>query len=64
LILKIKKKFQILFKRQLFDFIIIAAAKVGYIHAVVTDSAEFIYDNLMIEANIINYSSKSNVKPL
>ena len=64
MILKIIKKFQILFKRKWFDFIIIPVAKVGFIHAVDTDSAEFIYDNLMIETNIINYSYQSNVKRL
>jgi GDP-L-fucose synthase len=35
-------------------YVILAAAKVGGIHANNTYRAEFIYDNLMIEANIIN----------
>ena len=39
-------------------------AKISCIHAVDNDSAEFIYDNLMIETNIINYSYQSNVKRL
>jgi GDP-L-fucose synthase len=36
------------------DHIIVAAAKVGGIHANNTFPAEFIYKNIMIEANIIN----------
>ena len=36
------------------DYIVIAAAKVGGIHANNIYPAEFIYKNLMIEANIIN----------
>ena len=36
------------------EIVIIAAAKVGGIHANNTYRANFIYDNLMIEANIIN----------
>ena len=34
-------------------YVILAAAKVGGIHANNTYRAEFIYDNIMIEANII-----------
>jgi GDP-L-fucose synthase len=37
-------------------YVILAAAKVGGIHANNTYRAEFIYDNLMIEANIIHAS--------
>ena len=36
------------------DFVIIAAAKVGGIHANNTYPAEFLYENLMIEANLIH----------
>jgi GDP-L-fucose synthase len=36
------------------DAVIVAAAKVGGIQSNNTYRAEFIYDNLMIEANIIN----------
>jgi GDP-L-fucose synthase len=42
----------------------LAAAKVGGIHANNSFPAEFIYDNLMIEANIINASFLNNVKRL
>ena len=36
------------------DYVILAAAKVGGIHANNTYRAEFIYDNLIIEANVIH----------
>lgn len=42
----------------------IAAAKVGGIHANNTFPAEFIYQNLMIEANIIDAAFNSGVKKL
>jgi GDP-L-fucose synthase len=46
------------------DYVILAAAKVGGIHANNTYRAEFIYDNLMIEANIIHASYLNKVKKL
>jgi GDP-L-fucose synthase len=46
------------------DYVILAAAKVGGIHANNTYPAEFIYDNLMMEANIINASYLNKVKKL
>jgi len=45
-------------------YVILAAAKVGGIHANNTFKAEFIYDNLMIEANIINSSYLNKVTKL
>ena len=45
-------------------YVILAAAKVGGIHANNIYRAEFIYDNLMIEANIIHASYLNNVKKL
>jgi GDP-L-fucose synthase len=44
--------------------VFIAAAKVGGILANNTYRAEFIYDNLMIESNLINSSYKSGVQKL
>jgi len=44
------------------DYVFIAAAKVGGIYANNTYPAEFIYNNLMIETNIIHSSYKFNVK--
>ena len=46
------------------EYIFLAAAKVGGIHANNTRPAEFIYDNLMIESNIIHSSYKYGVKKL
>lgn len=46
------------------DLVFLAAAKVGGIHANNTYRADFIYDNLLIEANIIKASKDYNVKKL
>lgn len=46
------------------EYVFLAAAKVGGIHANNTYPAEFIYDNLMIETNVINSSYKNSVKKL
>ena len=52
------------YKKEKPDFVILAAAKVGGIHANNKYKAEFIYDNLMIESNVIHFAYKSNVKKL
>lgn len=46
------------------DFVILAAARVGGIHANNTYPAKFIYDNLMIEANVIHAAYQNNCKRL
>ena len=46
------------------DEVILAAAKVGGIHANNVYPAEFIYENLMIECNVIHQSFKSGVRKL
>jgi len=46
------------------DYVILAAAKVGGIVANNTYRAEFIYDNLMIQNNVIHQSYLSGVKKL
>ena len=46
------------------DQVYLAAAKVGGIHANNTYPAEFIYENLMIECNIIHQAYKAGVKQL
>lgn len=46
------------------DYVFLAAAKVGGIYANNTYRAEFLYDNLMIEANIIHAAYKHGVKKL
>jgi len=42
------------FKKESIDYVVIGAAKVGGIHANSRYPAEFIYQNLMIEANVIH----------
>lgn len=46
------------------EYVIIAAAKVGGIKANYTNPAQFIYDNLMIETNIIKAAHDIRVKKL
>jgi len=46
------------------EYVFLAAAKVGGINANSTFPAEFIYNNLMIESNIIHCSYINNVKKL
>jgi GDP-L-fucose synthase len=46
------------------DFIFIAAAKVGGIHANNTLRADFIYQNLMIEANLIHGAHQAGIQRL
>jgi GDP-L-fucose synthase len=52
------------FSKEKPDYVILAAAKVGGIHANNTYRAEFIYDNLMMEANFIHAAYLNNVKKL
>jgi GDP-L-fucose synthase len=52
------------FKKEKIDQVYLAAAKVGGIHANNTYPAEFIYQNLMIQNNIIHNAYLSGVKKL
>ncbi|PAV11359.1 GDP-fucose synthetase [Methanosarcina spelaei] len=52
------------FEREKPEYVFLAAAKVGGILANNTYPAEFIYENLMIEANIIHASYRNGVKKL
>ena len=52
------------FEKERPDYVFLAAAKVGGIMANNTYPAEFIYDNLMIQANVIHYSYMYEVKKL
>jgi GDP-L-fucose synthase len=52
------------FKNEQPEYVILAAAKVGGIHANSTYRAEFIYDNIMIEANVIHASYLYKVSKL
>ena len=55
---------QTFFKQEKPDYVILAAAKVGGIHANNTYPADFIYQNMMIEANVINAAYENKVKRL
>ena len=46
------------------EYVFVAAAKVGGIHANNTYRAEFLYDNLMMEANLIDASYRCGVRKL
>ncbi len=46
------------------EYVVLAAAKVGGIQANNTYRAEFLYDNLMIESNVIHHSYLNGVKKL
>ena len=52
------------FEKEKPEYVILAAAKVGGIYSNNTFRAEFIYDNLMIEANIIHASYLNKVNKL
>ena len=46
------------------DHVVLAAAKVGGIHANNTYPAEFIYENLMMEANVVHEAYRAGVRKL
>ena len=52
------------FQKEEIDQVYLAAAKVGGIYANNTFPAEFIYENLMIETNIIHSAFKNGIKKL
>ena len=49
------------FQQEKPDYVILAAAKVGGIYANNTYPADFIYQNIMIEANVINSAYENKV---
>jgi GDP-L-fucose synthase len=52
------------FDRERPEYVFLAAARVGGIRANATYPAEFIYDNLMIQANVIHQAYRHDVKKL
>jgi len=60
--LRDQKKVMNFFKKNSFQFVIIAAAKVGGIYANDTYKADFIYENLVIQNNIIYSSFVNGIK--
>ena len=55
---------KIFFEKEKPDYVILAAGKVGGIHANNTYPADFIYQNIMIEANVINAAYENKVRRL
>jgi GDP-L-fucose synthase len=62
--LEIQKDVEGFFRRERPEYVFLAAAKVGGIYANSTYPADFIYNNLIIEANIIHAAYKYGVKKL
>ena len=62
--LRDQTKVNAFFKSERPDHVFVAAAKVGGILANDTYPADFLYDNLMIEANVIHGAYRSGVKKL
>lgn len=52
------------FQKEKTDYVVLAAAKVGGIHANNTYPADFIYQNLMIQANVIHEAYRAGVANL
>lgn len=52
------------FADETIDYVVLAAAKTGGIHANDTYRAEFIFENLMIQANVINAAKLAGVERL
>ena len=52
------------FTREKPDMVVLAAARVGGIGANVASPADFIYDNMMIEANVISAAHRAGVEKL
>lgn len=52
------------FQKEKIDEVYMAAAKVGGIHANSTLPAEFIYENLMVEANVIHQAWSAGIKKM
>lgn len=62
--LTVQKEVDAFFEQEKIDQIYLAAAKVGGIYANNTFPAEFIYQNLMIESNIIHSAHKAGIQKL
>ncbi|HAE75407.1 MAG TPA: GDP-fucose synthetase [Alphaproteobacteria bacterium] len=59
-----QQQVQSFFQEEKIDQVYLAAAKVGGIHANNTYPAEFIYENLMIECNVIHAAHQSGIQKL
>jgi len=62
--LRDSKSVEIFFKQKSPDYVFLAAAKVGGIHANMLYPGDFLYDNLMLQNNVIHQAYKTGVKKL
>lgn len=62
--LRNQKQVEEFFEKEEPEYVFLAAAKVGGIHANNTYKADFLYENLMIQNNVIHQSYKNGVKKL
>ena len=62
--LRIQEAVHVFFEKEKPDYVFLAAAKVGGILANDTYRADFLYENLMIESNIIHAAWKTGIKKL
>jgi GDP-L-fucose synthase len=62
--LRSQAQVQAFFAQQRINLVLLAAARVGGIQANASRPAEFIYDNLMIEANVVHAAHASGVQRL
>lgn len=59
-----QEKVEQFFRDERPEYVIIAAARVGGIHANATNQASFLYENLMIGANVIHSAAEHDVQKL
>jgi GDP-L-fucose synthase len=62
--LRVQKDVELYFEQNKPEYVFLAAAKVGGIYANSQYPAEFLYDNLMIQNNVIHHSFVNKVKKL
>ena len=64
--LDLRKQLQVqaFFQKEKIDYVFLAAAKVGGINYNATVPGEFIYDNLMIQTNVVDAAYRNGVKKL
>ena len=62
--LRNQNEVKVFFEKENPEFVFLAAAKVGGILANNSYKAEFLYDNMMIQNNVIHHAYKSGVKKL
>jgi GDP-L-fucose synthase len=62
--LRRQSEVEVFFKEEAPEFVFLAAAKVGGIHANRVYPADFMYDNMILEMNVIHSAFESHVKKL